>query len=79
MPKLYDLKYELKVVEEEVAFFKMVRRAVKEAQQSALDYHLGINEDVIINRICARCGVEREDYDRTAKDFNLYILDLIKR
>ena len=79
MPKFYDIKIELEIVKQEVEFFKMVRGAIKEAQQSAYDYNLGLNEDVIINRMCNRAGVSRDDYDATARYFNLYIMDLIKR
>ena len=79
MTKFYDVKSELKTVTAQVEFFKIVRRAIKDAQQSASDYHLGVNEDVIINKMCKQYSIPREEYDTISSYFNQYILDLIKR
>ena len=79
MTKFIDLKEEVKIVKENVEFFRMVRKHIKEAYGAADEFYLSINENAIINALCYQYDVNRGEYDETAKYFNEYILGLIKR
>ena len=79
MSDFYNIDEELLVVIDDVEFFRFVRRQIKDSYSAAKEFHLSINEKVIIEKLCKDYDKDIKDYYQTNKYFNDYITNLIRR